>query len=99
MNHTNLGLLVGPLVHYQMGGYARFLTTLFRPALMTTTLTRSELDVLRELHRGRKPAEIAASLGRAPKTIYSHIHSACSKLELSGADAAVKYAVGQGWLD
>lgn len=98
MTHKKLDLLTAPLVAVELDGIARFLRALFRPAA-SELLTRTELDVLRELRRGGTTAEIADRLGRSPKTVNWHIDGACRKIGCSGRGEALAYAIDRGWLD
>jgi DNA-binding CsgD family transcriptional regulator len=93
-----LAQLTEPLLALQMDGYARFLRFLLEPATVST-LTRSELEVLRELKNGGTTADVADRLGRSSHTILSHLKSACSKIGCSGRAAAVAYADEMGWID
>jgi ATP/maltotriose-dependent transcriptional regulator MalT len=90
--------LTEPLVALGYLGYARFLRSVLKPAAIHE-LTRTELDVLRELRMGGTTAEVAERLGKSSHTIHSHIKAACSKIGCSGRVAAVTYAAAQGWLD
>jgi ATP/maltotriose-dependent transcriptional regulator MalT len=90
--------LTEPLLALQMDGQARFLRLLLAPTNVST-LTRTELDVLRELRGGGTTADVADRLGRSSHTVLSHLKSACSKIGCSGRAAAVAYAVDMGWLD
>jgi DNA-binding CsgD family transcriptional regulator len=87
-----------PLVGFGLGGYARFLRRILAPAGVHE-LTRTELEILRELRSGGTTVEVAERLGKSSNTILSHIKSACSKIGCSGRSAAVLYAVNQGWID
>jgi DNA-binding CsgD family transcriptional regulator len=90
--------LTEPLLALQMDGQARFLRLLLAPT-NTSSLTRTELEVLRELRSGGTTADVADRLGRSSHTVLSHLKSACSKIGCSGRAAAVAYAVDMGWLD
>ena len=93
-----LAQLTEPLLALQLDGHARFLRTVLAPAAINT-LTRSELDVLRELRGGGTTMDVADRLGRSSHTVLSHLKSACSKIGCSGRAAAVAYAVDMGWID
>jgi DNA-binding CsgD family transcriptional regulator len=87
-----------PLLAVGLAGYARFLRAVLKPATVHE-LTRTELEILRELRTGGTTAEVAERLGKSSNTVLSHIKSACSKIGCSGRTAAVSYAVNQGWID
>ena len=78
--------LTEPLLALQMDGQARFLRRLLAPTNVAS-LTRTELDVLRELRTGGTTADVADRLGRSSHTILSHLKSACSKIGCSGRAA------------
>jgi DNA-binding CsgD family transcriptional regulator len=90
--------LTEPLLALQMDGQARFLRVLLAPT-NASSLTRTELDVLRELRSGGTTADVADRLGRSSHTVLSHLKSACSKIGCSGRAAAIAYAVDMGWLE
>jgi LuxR family maltose regulon positive regulatory protein len=90
--------LTESLVAIGLFGHARFLRIVLAPAAVHV-LTRTELDVLRELRFGGSTADVAERLGKSTNTVLSHIKSACSKIGCSGRQAAVAYAVDQGWFD
>ncbi len=90
--------LTEPLVALQLDGHARFLRKVLAPTTITQ-LTRSELDVLRELRGGGTTADVADRLGRSSHTVLSHLKSACAKIGCSGRAAAVAYAQDMGWLE
>jgi ATP/maltotriose-dependent transcriptional regulator MalT len=87
-----------PLNAIGLSGYSRFLRVVLAPASVHA-LTRTELEVLRELRTGGTTAEVAERLGKSSNTVLSHIKAACSKIGCSGRLAAVAYAVDQGWID
>lgn len=60
------------------------------------TLTRRELDVLRELSEGFSNAEIANHLVIAENTVKYHVHSILDKLGLSDRREAAAYAKKHG---
>ena len=62
-------------------------------------LTDRELDVLRELTRGRSNADIAASLVLSPKTIDHHVSSILRKLHVPNRAAAAERAASLGLKD
>jgi ATP/maltotriose-dependent transcriptional regulator MalT len=99
MTARQLEQLTEPLLALQMDGLARFLRQILAPAAASTTLTRTELEVLRALRKGGTTADVADRLGRSSHTILSHLKSACSKIGCSGRAAAVAYAVDMGWID
>jgi DNA-binding CsgD family transcriptional regulator len=93
-----LSQLTEPLIALQLDGHARFLRRVLAPATVTQ-LTRTELEVLRELRSGGTTADVADRLGRSSHTVLSHLKSACSKIGCSGRAAAVAYAQDMGWLE
>lgn len=60
------------------------------------TLTRRELDILRELASGYSNAEIAVHLVVAENTVKYHVHSILGKLGLSDRREAAEYARKHG---
>lgn len=60
------------------------------------TLTRRELDILRELASGFSNSEIAAHLVIAENTVKYHVHSILGKLALSERREAAEYARKHG---
>lgn len=62
------------------------------------TLTRRELEILRELASGCSNAEIAARLVVAENTVKYHVHSILGKLGLSDRREAAEYARKHGIL-
>jgi ATP/maltotriose-dependent transcriptional regulator MalT len=90
--------LTEPLLALQLDGQARFLRHVLAPAA-ATQLTRTELEVLRELRHGGTTVDVADRLGKSSHTVLSHLKSACSKIGCSGRAAAVAYAVDMGWLE
>ncbi len=93
-----LSQLTEPLLALQMDGHARFLRHVLVPATVTQ-LTRTELDVLRELRAGGRTSDVADRLGKSSHTVLSHLKSACSKIGCSGRAAAVTYAQEMGWIE
>lgn len=93
-----LAQLTEPLLALQLDGHARFLRNVLAPAAITQ-LTRTELEVLRELRGGGTTADVADRLGRSSHTVLSHLKSACAKIGCSGRAAAVAYAVDMGWIE
>jgi DNA-binding CsgD family transcriptional regulator len=93
-----LAQLTEPLLALQLDGHARFLRHVLAPAAITE-LTRTELEVLRELRGGGTTADVADRLGRSSHTVLSHLKSACAKIGCSGRVAAVAYAVDMGWIE
>jgi ATP/maltotriose-dependent transcriptional regulator MalT len=93
-----LSQLTEPLLALQLDGHARFLRQILAPATVTQ-LTRSELEVLRELRAGGRTSDVADRLGKSSHTILSHLKSACSKIGCSGRAAAVAYAEEMGWIE
>ena len=90
--------LTEPLLALQLDGHARFLRRVLAPAAITQ-LTRTELEVLRELRGGGTTADVADRLGRSSHTVLSHLKSACAKIGCSGRAAAVSYAIDMGWIE
>lgn len=100
MTERKLELFTDPLVASDMQGHVRFLMALCRPAILPKpVLTRSELEVLRQVHLGGSTLEISRRLGRSPRTIDNHITEVCRKVGCRGRAEAVTYAVEQGWLE
>lgn len=62
------------------------------------TLTRRELDILRELASGYSNGEIATHLVVSENTVKYHVHSILSKLGLSDRREAAEYARKHGIL-
>jgi ATP/maltotriose-dependent transcriptional regulator MalT len=93
-----LAQLTEPLLALQLDGHARFLRHVLAPATVVQ-LTRTELDVLRELRAGGRTSDVADRLGKSSHTVLSHLKSACSKIGCSGRAAAVAYAHEMGWID
>lgn len=60
------------------------------------TLTRRELDVLRELAAGKRATDIAADLEISPKTVASHVQSILGKLGVRSRAQAVARAYERG---
>jgi DNA-binding NarL/FixJ family response regulator len=58
-----------------------------------TELTKRELDVLKEIAKGKSNKEIAASLFITEKTVKTHVSNLLSKLELADRTQAALYAV------
>ncbi|WP_045522901.1 response regulator [Neobacillus niacini] len=56
-------------------------------------LTKRELDVLKEIARGKSNKEIASSLFITEKTVKTHVSNLLSKLELADRTQAALYAV------
>ncbi|WP_419956059.1 response regulator [Neobacillus niacini] len=56
-------------------------------------LTKRELDVLREIARGKSNKEIASSLFITEKTVKTHVSNLLSKLELADRTQAALFAV------
>lgn len=60
------------------------------------TLTRRELEVLKQVANGRTTNEIAAALFISPHTAESHRRNLLQKLDLPNATALVRYAIEHG---
>lgn len=56
-------------------------------------LTKRELDVLKEIAKGKSNKEIASSLFITEKTVKTHVSNVLAKLELSDRTQAALYAV------
>jgi DNA-binding NarL/FixJ family response regulator len=56
-------------------------------------LTKRELDVLKEIAKGKSNKEIASSLFITEKTVKTHVSHLLSKLELADRTQAALYAV------
>jgi NarL family two-component system response regulator LiaR len=59
-------------------------------------LTHRELDVLKEVARGKENPEIAASLHISPATVRTHISNILGKLHLASRTQAALYALREG---
>ncbi|AND38781.1 MULTISPECIES: response regulator transcription factor [Cytobacillus] len=59
-------------------------------------LTKRELEVLREIAKGKSNKEIASSLYITEKTVKTHVSNLLSKLELADRTQAALYAVRHG---
>ncbi|MFE8703153.1 response regulator [Cytobacillus sp. FJAT-54145] len=59
-------------------------------------LTNRELDVLKEIAKGKSNKEIAAALFITEKTVKSHVSNLLSKLQLADRTQAALYAVKNG---
>ena len=81
---------IGGLAREDIGAEAE----LRRPA--APELTRRELDVLREIARGRSTKEIARALGLSPKTVDNHTQSVFAKIEVRTRGGATLYAIERG---
>jgi DNA-binding NarL/FixJ family response regulator len=66
------------------------------PPAREQTLTKRELDVLRQLSAGKRAAEIAADLEISPKTVASHVQSILGKLGVRSRAQAVARAYERG---
>lgn len=83
------------------------MTPLFKDRAFGTThagreadrLTAREVQVLREIARGRSNREIAGSLNLSIKTVEYHRARSSAKLQLRSRADIVKYAIVQGWLE
>ncbi|MEH7223737.1 response regulator transcription factor [Bacillus sp. JJ1566] len=62
-------------------------------------LTNRELDVLREIAKGKSNKEIASSLFITEKTVKTHVSNLLGKLELSDRTQAALYAVKNKLVD
>jgi DNA-binding NarL/FixJ family response regulator len=59
-------------------------------------LTRREMEVLKEIAKGKSNKEIASSLYITEKTVKTHVSSILAKLELADRTQAALYAVRNG---
>jgi len=59
-------------------------------------LTPREIDVLREIARGRSTKEIARSLGLSPKTVDNHTQSVFAKIDVKTRGGATLFAIERG---
>lgn len=62
-------------------------------------LTKRELDVLKEIARGKSNKEIASSLFITEKTVKTHVSNLLAKLELADRTQAALYAVKNQLVD
>ncbi|MBX9971782.1 response regulator transcription factor [Cytobacillus firmus] len=62
-------------------------------------LTKRELEVLREIAKGKSNKEIASSLYITEKTVKTHVSNLLSKLDLADRTQAALYAVRHGIAD
>lgn len=99
MTSQKMELLTAPLHAFDLGGQARFLRALFKPAQTDGILSGLELEVLREFHRGGTYVEVADRMQIAPRTVEKRLQTACRKLACSGRNEAVAYALSHGWLE
>ena len=60
---------------------------------LITELTKRELDVLKEIAKGKSNKEIASALFITEKTVKTHVSNLLSKLELADRTQAALYAV------
>jgi DNA-binding CsgD family transcriptional regulator len=91
------------LRHADFGGYARLFEALFPARIQPepspgTTLTKSELAVLRAVARGETSKEIARDLCCSPLTIDSHVRSILRKSACESRQKAVFLARERGLL-
>jgi DNA-binding NarL/FixJ family response regulator len=68
-------------------------------ALLPTTLTPRELDILMLVAAGAQNREISESLGLSEQTVKNHLSTIFHKLGVPNRTHAVMYASRQGWLD
>jgi DNA-binding NarL/FixJ family response regulator len=62
-------------------------------------LTKRELDVLKEIAKGKSNKEIASSLFITEKTVKTHVSNLLAKLELADRTQAALYAVKNQFVD
>ena len=62
-------------------------------------LTKRELDVLKEIAKGKSNKEIASSLFITEKTVKTHVSNLLAKLELADRTQAALYAVKKQLVD
>ena len=98
--HAELAARLAELGRLGLAGYARLVNALPLPAQASSprfsALTKMELRVLQALSAGETSRSIAATLGRSPQTVDSHVKSIIKKLGCSGRREAVALARGQG---
>jgi ATP/maltotriose-dependent transcriptional regulator MalT len=85
----------------QFAGFARLIEAAPFPGRAEggySALTSAEREILDLLAAGSSTKEIAATTGRSPRTVDTHIRSLCQKLNCNGRRAAVALATGSGWV-
>jgi DNA-binding NarL/FixJ family response regulator len=87
------GSLLQPMVA------SRLLERTLREPAPTPGLTARELEVLRQLARGKPNKEIAAELGITQRTVKFHVSAILGKLGASNRTEAVKLGVQRGLVD
>ncbi|MHC8515424.1 response regulator [Sporosarcina sp. ITBMC105] len=68
----------------------------FSNKIVVDALTKRELDVLKEIAKGKSNKEIASSLFITEKTVKTHVSSILAKLGLADRTQAALYAVKHG---
>lgn len=63
------------------------------------TLTKREIEVLREICNGDKKKDVAAKLYMSERTLYNHLQSIYSKLDADNAIDAFNKAIKKGYID
>jgi two-component system, NarL family, response regulator LiaR len=69
------------------------------PPTLRTTLTRRELEVLRQIAQGHSNHEIALNLVVSERTVTSHIENILEKLHLANRTQAALYAIKEGLVE
>ncbi len=70
-----------------------------RGAVVRSTLTARETEVLRLIARGRSNRDIGAALNISIKTVEYHKARCADKLDLRSRADIVRYAISQGWME
>ena len=67
-------------------------------AAIPRTLTDRQLEILRNVARGRTNRQIGEVLGISEKTVRNHLRTISHKLSTSDRTHAVVLAIGNGWI-
>lgn len=65
---------------------------------LQVALSERELEVIRQISRGRTSKEMAETLGISPRTLETYKARAMSKLGLRSRTDLIRYALRSGWL-